>query len=574
MTFNVRRSIKARLGAGFGVNLALVCVLGAAALAALWQATSNTDRIYRQNLAGVSTIGRMNLQLAALQSDIKIALNSAPRAANVRELPKHTAAFEDHMDGAWSRYYPALTATDEEARLAGKARADYARLKSALAIFGERMAVGQLLGAASFYGMSLRRPLEQLAARLHTLHDMQLQSAAASYQTASASAKRSQIAIAAVLALVLAVTIAITLGLTRTVTRPLRRARDLVDAIGEGRLDNTVINPYRDEFGSMLEALSRMQARLADTVHGVRDTSQRVSRGSQQIAAGNDELSRRTQEQAANLEETAASMEQMTAIVKQNADNAGQADRLAREVKTQAGEGGVVVERAVAAMAAIDESSREISDILSLIDDIAFQTNLLALNASVEAARAGEQGRGFAVVATEVRNLASRSAKAASEIKTLVADSATKVADGSKHVAASGQTLAAIVASVSQVSDIVAGIAAASGEQSSGIEQVNHAVSQMDSMTQRNAGLVEQAATASRTLESHARALTEQVAFFRLADAFSVGSVDAVESSGVAAMPAAETGSAEPTTPRAAALLRSPRHDRSEGEDEAEWATF
>ena len=235
----------------------------------------------------------------------------------------------------------------------------------------------------------------------------------------------------------------------------------------------------------------------------MRGSSEQVGTASKQISEGNSNLSQRTQEQASALEETASSMEEMTSTVKQNADNTRQANQLVANARTQAQDGGEVVTKAVAAMEQINTSSKKIADIIGVIDEIAFQTNLLALNAAVEAARAGEQGRGFAVVATEVRNLAQRSATAAKEIKGLINDSVDKVKSGSELVDASGKALAEIVGSVKKVADIIAEIAAASQEQSSGIDQINKAVMQMDEMTQQNAALVEEAAAAAS--KSHGR---------------------------------------------------------------------
>ena len=246
---------------------------------------------------------------------------------------------------------------------------------------------------------------------------------------------------------------------------------------------------------------------VSEIVTSVKGASREVLRGAEEISQGNVNLSQRTEEQSSSLEETASSMEEMTTTVKQNADNAGQANQLAMAARDQAEKGGAVVSQAVKAMADINDASKKIADIIGVIDDIAFQTNLLALNAAVEAARAGEQGRGFAVVASEVRSLAGRSATAAKEIKELIQDSVKKVEDGSVFVTQSGQTLEKIVASVKKVSDIVAEIAAASREQSSGIEQVNRAVMQMDEMTQQNAALVEQATAASQVMAEQARQL-------------------------------------------------------------------
>jgi methyl-accepting chemotaxis protein len=241
-----------------------------------------------------------------------------------------------------------------------------------------------------------------------------------------------------------------------------------------------------------------------------------VFRGAQEISSGNANLSGRTEQQSSSLEETASSMEEMTTTVKQNADNAGQANQLATAARDQAEKGGSVVGKAVRAMAGINDSSKKIADIIGVIDEIAFQTNLLALNAAVEAARAGEQGRGFAVVASEVRSLAGRSATAAKEIKDLIQDSVKKVEDGSVLVAQSGQTLEQIVSSVKKVSDIIAEIAAASREQSSGIEQVNRAVMQMDEMTQQNAALVEEASASSQAMADQARRLNEMLSRYQV----------------------------------------------------------
>jgi methyl-accepting chemotaxis protein len=268
--------------------------------------------------------------------------------------------------------------------------------------------------------------------------------------------------------------------------------------------------------GSLLDALGRMREKLTDVVGGVQQSAQAVTAAAQQIARGNDDLSYRTQEQAASLEETASSMEEMTATVKQSAGNAKQASQLAVAMRTQAERGGNVAARASTAMHDIRQASTQISDIVGLIDEIAFQTNLLALNAAVEAAHAGEHGRGFAVVADEVRNLAQRSARAAKEIKTLIGDSVEKVQAGSQLVDESGKALAGIIDSVKKVVDIVDEIAAAAQEQSGGIEQVGRAVTQMDEATQQNAALVEEAAAAARAMQEQADRLHAQMGFFRV----------------------------------------------------------
>jgi methyl-accepting chemotaxis protein len=303
-----------------------------------------------------------------------------------------------------------------------------------------------------------------------------------------------------------------------------KELQSMLTAINGGQLGKRIDLAGKNGF---FEAMSRGINQLADnittTVSMVKNAAGEIHRGAQEISAGNSNLSLRTEEQAASLEETASSMEQMTTTVKQNADNAGQANQLAMAARDQAEQGGQVVGKAVQAMSGINESARKIADIISVIDEIAFQTNLLALNAAVEAARAGEQGRGFAVVASEVRNLAGRSATAAKEIKDLIQDSVKKVEDGSLLVTHSGQTLEQIVVSVKKVSDIVAEIAAASREQSLGIEQVGRAIMQMDELTQQNAALVEQATAASQGMTTEAGSLNEMMTHYDFTGVAAIG---------------------------------------------------
>ncbi|CAI1619011.1 Dipeptide chemoreceptor protein [Serratia marcescens] len=300
--------------------------------------------------------------------------------------------------------------------------------------------------------------------------------------------------------------------------QPLNQIRSHFERIAAGDLATPIQVYGRNEISMLFASLQRTQQSLIGTVGAVRDGAESILIGLQEIAEGNNDLSSRTEQQAASLEETAASMEQLTATVKQNADNARQASQLARDASATAAKGGELAGDVVTTMHDIANSSQKIGAITSVIDGIAFQTNILALNAAVEAARAGEQGRGFAVVAGEVRNLASRSAQAAKEIKVLIDESVSRVKHGSVLVENSGATMQDIVRSVTRVTDIMGEIASASDEQSRGIEQVTQAVTQMDQVTQQNAALVEESASAATALEEQAITLADAVAVFRLAD--------------------------------------------------------
>ena len=320
---------------------------------------------------------------------------------------------------------------------------------------------------------------------------------------------------AALALLLIAVSLGAFLFMNRVILRPLRSVGESFDKIAAGDLTTRVEVNSTNEIGQLFAAVKRMQESLTRTVSAVRRGVDEINVGSREISAGNTDLSSRTEEQAASLEETAASMEQLASTVKQNADNARQANQLAASASDVAERGGSAVSEVVTTMQAISASSRKISEIVSVIDGIAFQTNILALNAAVEAARAGEQGKGFAVVAGEVRSL-QRSAQAAKEIKGLIEDSVGKVGAGSQQVERAGATMQEIVASVKRVTDIMGEISAASEEQSSGIDQVNRAVSQMDEVTQQNAALVEEAAAAAGSLEEQAQRLAEAVAVFKI----------------------------------------------------------
>ncbi|HBT52010.1 MAG TPA: methyl-accepting chemotaxis protein, partial [Erwinia persicina] len=298
--------------------------------------------------------------------------------------------------------------------------------------------------------------------------------------------------------------------------RPLATIREHFRVIADGDLTQPVNDFGRNCVGKLVPLLRAMQDSLRDAVSSIRSGTENIHRGAAEISSGNNDLSSRTEEQASALEQTAASMEQLTATVKFNADNARQASSLADNASLTASKGGKLVSEVVSTMQGIAGSSKKIAEITTVINSIAFQTNILALNAAVEAARAGEQGRGFAVVASEVRNLAQRSAGAAKEIETLIADSVSRVDTGSKLVGEAGSTMDDILQSVAEVTEIMKQIASASEEQSKGISQVGTAISEMDSVTQQNASLVEQVSAAASALERQTEELTLSVAKFRL----------------------------------------------------------
>ena len=313
-----------------------------------------------------------------------------------------------------------------------------------------------------------------------------------------------------------AVSVLVAFLATRSITRPLYEAVDVAKRVADGDLTSDIQVKTGDEMGQMMEALRHMNESLMKIVGEVRTGTETIASVSSEIASGNLDLSTRTEKQAASLQETASSMRDLTDTVKQNAEHAHQANRLALSASEVAEKGGVVVAQVVDTMGSINASSKKIVDIIGVIDGIAFQTNILALNAAVEAARAGEQGRGFAVVAGEVRNLAQRSASAAKEIKVLITDSVTKTSEGTRLVENAGITMDEVVSAVQRVAHIINEISAASTEQTAGIDQVNQAVTSMDDSTQQNAALVEQAAAAAESLVDQANQLAEVISQFKL----------------------------------------------------------
>ena len=359
--------------------------------------------------------------------------------------------------------------------------------------------------------------------------------------------------------LALVVGVLLSVYVTRSIVVPVLKAVEAADKVAQGNLDFSVPTAGNDETGALLHSLERMVGNLSSLVRSVRESSENVANASAEIAQGNQELSARTESQASSLEQTAASMEELGATVRHNADNARQANQLALSASSVAVQGGEVVGQVVHTMKDINDSSRKIADIISVIDGIAFQTNILALNAAVEAARAGEQGRGFAVVASEVRSLAGRSAEAAKEIKSLINASVERVDHGSSLVDQAGATMSEVVTAIKRVTDLMGEISSASVEQSAGVAQVAEAVTHMDQGTQKNAALVEQMAAAASSLRTQSQQLVLQVSNFKIAGGLSLAPVSVrtgsnpnfagPERRGVAAQSAAPSARSAPPHP-------------------------
>ncbi|HEY6641034.1 methyl-accepting chemotaxis protein [Povalibacter sp.] len=510
---NANLSVKVKLYAILALSSAILVAVGAIGLSGTYASNGDLDAIFSNRFmptGWVGTIESQDRELLTKAEDVVIRQD----VGAVRDTLEFVKTREAEVQQLLVKLN-ATELTDKERQIANTFSRHGADVSSSVEQALLAAQSGTFDKAESLLIEKARPSFDKMTEASEQLLTTQIEVAQTMRTEAEVAYKRNRVVIIGAIVLGIGISALFGFLLVRSIVGALNTAVGVADRISNGELGNRINVQSQDELGSLLESLKRMDAKLVDIVGGVRGTADAVGSAARQLSHGNDDLSQRTQQQAAALEETASSMEEMTATVKQNADNARQANQLAVGAREQAERGGAVVHRAIGAMGEINSSSRKIADIISVIDEIAFQTNLLALNAAVEAARAGEQGRGFAVVATEVRNLAQRSASAAKEIKDLIKDSVEKVKVGSELVDESGKTLSEIMESVKKVTDIVAEIAAASEEQSAGIEQVNNAVTQMDSVTQQNAALVEEASAASKSMEQQSMELVTQIGYFR-----------------------------------------------------------
>jgi methyl-accepting chemotaxis protein len=510
--------VSTRLIGLIGLLAALLLAVGGLGLFGISAADDALQSVYEDRTVPTGQLGRIESLILRNQLALNAAL-AEPTADNIRERTALIDANVALVTKLWDAYM-ATYLTPEEKKLAltftndRKTFASEGLLPAVTALRANDVKEAQRLAKDKV------EPLFLAVARgVEALITLQIDVAKQEYGTAVA--RYETIRAVSLGAIALGLLLAGVLGfmLVRSIGRQLGaepgEAAALVQSVAAGDLSVRIDLKHGDT-SSLMAHLRAMQLSLAKVVGNVRQNADSVASASTQIAQGNNDLSSRTEEQASALEQTASSMEQLGSTVKQNADNARHASQLALSASSVAAQGGEVVTQVVETMKGIDSSSKQIADIISVIDSIAFQTNILALNAAVEAARAGEQGRGFAVVASEVRNLAQRSAEAAKEIKTLITDSVERVERGTSLVAQAGATMAEIVASIKRVTDIVGEISAASSEQSAGVSQVGDAVSQMDQATQQNAALVEESAAAAESLKRQAQLLVEAVAVFKI----------------------------------------------------------
>jgi methyl-accepting chemotaxis protein len=516
--FNLK--IGARLSLGFAALLAFLLVVTGIGLRQMSGLADSVTRITSVDEVKMHALQELTANLngrALAARNLVLVTNPAAQAADIARV-KAAQIEIDRSLGALAAMATDTTKTSAEERsLLDELRALEARYLPIATNIVALATTQQSEKAVKALTEECMPLLTQVLATIGKVDELLTKNADANAAAAQAAYQSAKWLLLGISGLSLAIGTLVAWWLTRSITAPIREAVEIAQRVAAGDLSTHIEVHGQDESAQLLAALKQMNESLVKVVANVRSASDSIATGSSQIASGNQDLSERTEQQASALEETAASMEELGSTVRQNADNARQANQLAVGASAVAAKGGEVVGQVVDTMKGINDSSRKIADIITVIDGIAFQTNILALNAAVEAARAGEQGRGFAVVASEVRSLAQRSADAAKEIKSLIVASVERVEHGTVLVDQAGVTMTEIVTAIQRVTDIMGEISSASNEQSSGVSQVGEAVTQMDRATQQNAALVEESAAAAESLRVQAQTLVQAVAVFKLA---------------------------------------------------------
>ncbi|CAN5764819.1 methyl-accepting chemotaxis protein [soil metagenome] len=545
-----------KLGAAFLVTVFFTVAVGGLGLMQIAKINQSTEEIATSWMPSVKLLSAMRVtinQMRRAEADQLLATGAGSSEAVEKRLETARSDLQKEL----AQFEPMISSDTE--------RRGYEKFRQTLEGFladGTRL---QLMSknvqsaeqAKALYQGDLQTSFLAMTTELAGLSDLNSKGADDAYNDARTTYAQAKTLLLAMIGAAMVLAALLAVWMTRLITRPIAQAVDAAERIAAGDLTVELSTDGQDEPAQLLRALSGMQDNLADIVGNVRQNADGVATASAQIAQGNNDLSSRTEEQASALEETAASMEQLSSTVKQNADNARQANQLALGASTVAIQGGEVVGQVVETMKGINDSSKRIADIISVIDGIAFQTNILALNAAVEAARAGEQGRGFAVVATEVRSLAQRSAEAAKEIKSLIMASVERVEQGATLVDRAGVTMNEVVASIRRVTDIMGEISSASAEQSAGVAQVGEAVTQMDQATQQNAALVEESAAAAESLNAQAQQLVQSVSVFK------VGRTEQVLPPAIQAVSFQQTKALSPQRPQQFADRRGPNRAKN-----------
>ncbi|MFL6675682.1 MAG: methyl-accepting chemotaxis protein [Massilia sp.] len=511
-----------RLGLGFALVLVLLVAVTVVGILRMAQIQDRLDHVVGINNVSTRLVIDMRNNVADRVASLRVlTLLSEPSdmEPELNKFKEQTRKYDDAQQKLTQVF--GTDASDEEKKLLAQIKEHESTAMPAIAKASELYLANNAVDATRVMVKEIRPAQKKWLEALDQLAKLEDKQNAQSQTDAESAFVNARNFMLALLALAVAMGVAAAVVITRGLLKQLGGEPDytarIAGSIAHGDL-SIAIHTAESDRGSLLVEMKEMRNSLVDIVGQVRRGTETIGTASREIAAGNIDLSSRTELQASSLEKTASAMERLTGTVKQNADNAREANHLAATASDVASKGGEVVSQVVDTMGSINASANKIVDIIGVIDGIAFQTNILALNAAVEAARAGEQGRGFAVVASEVRNLAQRSAAAAKEIKTLIGDSVDKVERGSKLVGQAGVTMDEVVASVKRVTDIMGEIANASAEQSAGIEQVNQSIIEMDSMTQQNAALVEEAAAAAQSLQDQAGELARVVSIFKLTE--------------------------------------------------------